>query len=177
VSNAGDASPVLVARVVPNVTGLDKQFDYLVPTAARDRIAVGSLVRVPLHGRRVGGWVVGLGPPSGDVAVEKLLPIAKWSSVGPCAELIELAEWAGERWGAARLRPFLVAADPPTMGALPRQRRTVAAEPAGEVAGGVRWIAAHRPAADGGWCVPGPSIVIHPAPAARAVAAGCARPG
>ena len=103
-SNAGDASPVLVARVVPNVTGLDKQFDYLVPTAMRDRIAVGSLVRVPLHGRRVGGWVVALGPPSGDVAVEKLLPIAKWSSVGPSAELIELAEWAGERWGAARLR-------------------------------------------------------------------------
>ena len=181
-SNAGDASPVLVARVVPNVTGLDKQFDYLVPTAMRDRIAVGSLVRVPLHGRRVGGWVVALGPPSGDVAVEKLLPIAKWSSVGPSAELIELAEWAGERWGAARLRPFLVAADPPTMvGAVPRERRTVAAEPAGEVAGGVRWIA---PLTDPLPMVTelvraaGPAIVIHPAPAAaRAVAARLRKAG
>ena len=53
----------LVARVVPDLTGLDKQFDYLVPAALRDRIAVGSLVRVPLHGRRIGGWVVALGPP------------------------------------------------------------------------------------------------------------------
>ena len=51
----------LVARVVPDVTGLDKQFDYLVPASLRDRIAVGSLVRVMLHGRRIGGWVVALG--------------------------------------------------------------------------------------------------------------------
>ena len=43
----GDDSPVLVARVVPDVTGLDKQFDYLVPDTLRERVRVGSLVRVP----------------------------------------------------------------------------------------------------------------------------------
>ena len=60
-----DPSSLLVARVVPDVTGLDKQFDYLVPEPLRARVAVGSMVRVPLHGRRVGGWVVALGPPDG----------------------------------------------------------------------------------------------------------------
>lgn len=172
-STAGEPSPVLVARVVPDVTGLDKQFDYLVPESMHDRIAVGSMVRVPLHGRRVGGWVVWLGPPDGELPVERLLPIAKWSSVGPSAELIELAEWASERWGAARVRPFLVAADPPTMVArVPAARRTV---PAGAtVAGGLRWIA---PLTDPLPMVAdlvregGPAIVVHPSPrAAGAVA-------
>ena len=49
--------PELMARVVPDVTGLDKQFDYLVPESLRSLVAVGSMVRAPLHGRRVGGWV------------------------------------------------------------------------------------------------------------------------
>ena len=102
----------LVARVVPDLTGLDKQFDYLVPASLRDRIAVGSLVRVPLHGRRIGGWVVALGPPDEAMPVERLVEIAKFSSVGPSAAMLELARWAAMRWGAHRLRPFLVAASP-----------------------------------------------------------------
>ncbi len=180
-STAGDSAPALVARVVPNVTGLDKQFDYLVPTAMRDRIAVGSLVRVPLHGRRVGGWVVALGPPSGDVAADKLLPIAKWSSVGPSAEVVELAEWAATRWGATRTRPFLVAADPPTMvSGVPSPRRTVAAS-GGSVAAGLRWIAPLTdplPMVVGLVREGGPAIVIHPSPAAaKAVASRLRKAG
>ena len=103
------AQPALVARVVPDPTGLDKQFDYLVPDALRGVVAVGSLVRVPLHGRRVGGWVVALGEAAA-VAADRLVAIAKFSSVGPPAEVVELAEWAADRWGAPRLRPFLVSA-------------------------------------------------------------------
>ncbi|MEP7204326.1 MAG: hypothetical protein ABI894_17070 [Ilumatobacteraceae bacterium] len=110
-----DPSSLLVARVVPDVTGLDKQFDYLVPEPLRDRVAIGSMVRVPLHGRRVGGWVVSLGPPDGSVPVERLVPLTKWSSIGPSAEVIDLARWASRRWGAGRLRPFLVAGSPPGM--------------------------------------------------------------
>ena len=62
----------LVAKVVPDVTGLDKHFDYLVPPALSGRITVGSRVRVPLHGRRIGGWVVAVGPPDerGGVGTE-----------------------------------------------------------------------------------------------------------
>ena len=51
----------LIARVLPDVSGLHKTFDYLVPPELADRVRVGTVVRVPLHGRRVGGWVVGLG--------------------------------------------------------------------------------------------------------------------
>lgn len=110
-----DPSALLVARVVPNVTGLDKQFDYLVPEALRGRVAPGSMVRMSLHGRRVGGWVVALGLPDGSVAVDRLLPLVKWSGIGPSSEIIDLARWASQRWGAGRLRPFMVAASPPTI--------------------------------------------------------------
>src|SRR5450432_2007808 len=115
-----DPSSMLVARVVPDVTGLDKQFDYIVPEPLRGRVAIGSMVRILLHGRRVGGWVVSLGPPDGSIAVERLIPLAKWSGIGPSADAIDLARWASQRWGAGRLRPFMVAASPPAMvGSLP----------------------------------------------------------
>ncbi len=168
-----------VARVVPNVTGLDKQFDYLVPDSLRDRVAVGSLVRVPLHGRRVGGWVVALGAPDPALPIEKLVPLAKWSSVGPAADVVDLARWAAVRWGAPRLRPFLVAADPPTMvAALPPARRTVSGvQP---VPSGVRRI---TPLTDPlpmlveiARC--GPALVVHPTPAAaRAIASRLRKAG
>ena len=108
-------SSLLVARVVPDLTGLDKQFDYLLPEPLVGRVVVGSMVRVSLHGRRVGGWVVSLGPPDGAVPIERLVPLAKWSGIGPSAEIVELGRWASQRWGAGRLRPLLVAASPPAM--------------------------------------------------------------
>src|SRR4051794_32911457 len=109
------SSPLLVARVVPDVTGLDKEFDYLVPEALRDVTRLGSMVRVSLHGGRVGGWVVALGPPAGSVPIARLVPLAKWSGIGPSAEMIDLGRWAAWRWAAGRLRPLLVAATPPAM--------------------------------------------------------------
>ncbi|MGH9225348.1 MAG: hypothetical protein ACRD2W_16550, partial [Acidimicrobiales bacterium] len=76
-----------------------------------DRVRVGTVVRVPFHGRRVRGWVVGLGEPAGG-AVRRLLPIAKVSSDGPAPELVELAEWAAWRWAGPVTR-FLGTATPP----------------------------------------------------------------
>lgn len=170
---------MLVARVVPNVTGLDKQFDYLVPEALREQVAVGSLVRVPLHGRRVGGWVVSLGAPDPTLAESKLMPLAKWSSVGPSADLVELARWAAPRWGTDRLRPFLVAASPPTMVArLPGGQRTLGSAEAG-LSGVWRIGSLADP-------LPlvlkavraGPTLVLHPSPpAARALASRLRREG
>jgi len=120
-----DPSSLLVAKVVPDLTGLDKQFDYLVPDSMRAHVAVGSMVRVVLNGRRVGGWIVDLGEPDGSVAVDRMVPIAKWSGIGPAADTIELARWAAHRWGAGRLRPFLVAASPHSMvGSLPSASTT-----------------------------------------------------
>ena len=115
-----DPSSLLVARVVPDVTGLDKQFDYIVPDPLRDRVTIGAMVRVPLHGRRIGGWVVALGPPDGSVSLARLVPLAKWSGIGPSIDIIDLGRWAAHRWAAGRLRPLLVAASPPAMvGSLP----------------------------------------------------------
>ncbi len=104
-------SPASVARVLPDVTGLDKTFDYSIPDDLRDDIGIGTIVRVDLHGRRIGGWVVDLLDES-DVEPEGLKPIAMVTGHGPSEELIDLAEWAHVRWAARRIRPFLVAASP-----------------------------------------------------------------
>jgi primosomal protein N' (replication factor Y) (superfamily II helicase) len=113
-----------VVRVIPDVTGLDKEFDYLAPVGLD--APVGSRVRIPLHGRRVAGWVVAVDPPDA-VADDRLRPIAAVASRGPTAELIALGRWASVRWAAGRLRPFLVTASPPTnVAGLPPSRRTAA---------------------------------------------------
>ncbi|MDX2382261.1 MAG: hypothetical protein QNM02_21190 [Acidimicrobiia bacterium] len=122
----GAVVPGRIARILPDITGLDKRFDYLVPADMADRIVVGSLVRIDLHGRRVGGWVMSI-HGVGETLVEaaSLKEVAKFSGCGPTAELIDLAEWAGVRWAAARQRPFLVTASPPRMvPGLPEARRT-----------------------------------------------------
>ena len=110
-----------VTRVLPNVTGLDKQFDYLAPPHLA--VTVGSIVRVELHGRRIGGWVVALDPPDA-LDPEESKEIAKITGLGPSDDLIELADWASVRW-AARRRHFLRAASPErAVTRLPSSRRT-----------------------------------------------------
>jgi primosomal protein N' (replication factor Y) (superfamily II helicase) len=103
-----------VARVLPDVAAIDREFDYTVPDAV-DAVEVGDVVRIQLHGRRVGGWVVAtdVEPPQGV----RLLPLAKRSGIGPSAELIDLAQWAAWRW-AGRRASFLTTASPP--GVVPR---------------------------------------------------------
>lgn len=85
-----------VARVVTDVAGIDKEFDYLVPDHLAAGVAVGIEVRIPLGGRRVGGWIVGFS----DAAPEgvTLRPIAKVRGVGPEPEVVDLAVWAAWRW-------------------------------------------------------------------------------
>jgi len=100
----------VIARVVVDVGAITRGFDYSVPDAWSDRVAIGTMVRVPLHGRRIAGWVV-------DVDVEpipglELQPLAKISGVGPSREIVELCRWAAWRW-AGRLPHFLRVASPP----------------------------------------------------------------
>ena len=123
-------STLRIARVLPDVTGLDKAFDYVIPDALAERVTVGSVVRIPLHGRRVRGWVLELDPDDAPIDPTRLRPIAMFSSYGPAPELIELAAWASVRWAAGRLRPFLVAASPPrNVGGLPAARSDNTATP------------------------------------------------
>lgn len=114
-----------VVRVVVDVSAIDKEFDYLIPPAweadgRAERVVVGSMVRVELHGRRVGGWVVAtdVEPPAGV----DLRPLAKLSGYGPDAEMVELCRWVAHRW-SGRLSRVLVTASPPTnVGVLPAPR-------------------------------------------------------
>jgi primosomal protein N' (replication factor Y) (superfamily II helicase) len=99
----------LVARVHVDVPALDREFDYLVPDKVRDSIHVGTIVRVPLHGRRVRGWVTALGVERQPDL--KLQPIAKVTGMGPSADVIALGGWAAWRW-AGRKTTFLRAASP-----------------------------------------------------------------
>ena len=107
-----------VVRVLPDVAGIEKTFDYLVPPAwdAPDDprgalVEVGSIVRIDLHGRRIGGWVVAdrVEPPAGVV----LRPLAKATGLGPPAEIIALARYAAWRW-CGHLANVLTTASPPT---------------------------------------------------------------
>lgn len=176
--------PVLTATVLPDVSGLDKTFDYLVPDDMRAVARVGSIVRVPLAGRRVGGWIVRLGPPDPGIPVDRLVPIAAWAGHGPDADTIALAAWTARRWGSDRLRPVLVSASPHgrvrsigqsvlrrTTSALPgasdgaRQLFTdgggvVRVSPTDDVVPIVLAAAEH-----------GPTLVVHPAEATRPVLA------
>jgi primosomal protein N' (replication factor Y) len=145
-----DAPAERVVRVLPDVPAIDKTFDYLVPDAVGDQVRVGTVVRVQLHGRRVGAWVVadGVEPPPGVA----LRPLAKVTGWGPAADLIDLAHWAAGAGPAApracsapprRTTPFrlpgpartrrarAVAAVPDELSTPPSPERTVCACPRG----------------------------------------------
>ncbi len=100
-----------VCRVRPDVPALDRAFDYLVPEELAQRVRVGSIVRVGLHGRRVRGWVV-----EDDVTPEteaaKLKPLLQLVSEGPPAELVGLAGWAAWRWAGSTASLLRVASPP-----------------------------------------------------------------
>ena len=96
-----------VARVLPDVLGIDKEFDYLVPGGVE--VHVGDVVRIKLGPRRVGGWITALDME--PVPGLTLIPLAKVSGRGPAADLVELAGWAAWRW-AGRRANFLRAASP-----------------------------------------------------------------
>ncbi len=102
----------VAVRVRPDVSGLDKEFDYLVPQAMTERLTIGAMVRIELNRRNVAGWVTEIGaePPPGVV----LRPITKISSVGPSGDLIDLARWAAHRW-SGRVATILKTASPPRM--------------------------------------------------------------
>ena len=122
--DAGEPPPPgpLVVRVLPDVPAIDREFDYAVPERllpADGEVHVGDLVRIDLHGRRVGGWVtaVGVEPPPGL----DLRSLAKVSGRGPSADLLDLAGWAAWRWAGRRV-PFVRTASPERI--VPRIPRT-----------------------------------------------------
>jgi primosomal protein N' (replication factor Y) len=98
-----------VVSVVVHEGGLGRPFDYLVPDHLAERVHLGTMVRVDLAGRRLGGWVVAedVEPPPG----RKLRPLAGVRGIGPDPDVIDLARWAAWRW-AGRWSHFLGTASP-----------------------------------------------------------------
>lgn len=96
--------------VLPDVTGIDRQFSYLVP--ADFDVSPGMIVRVNLAGRRVRAWILDdwVDVPEG-IALKPILAVA---SLALSDSLIELARFASWRY-AGRLRPFLLAGSPPRL--------------------------------------------------------------
>src|SRR5690242_21304029 len=90
-----------VCRVAPDVTAVERVFDYLVPDALAALVRVGAIVRVPLHGRRVRGWVVAddVTPDTG----ERLLEVLAVASDGPPADVVDLTDWIAWRWSGPRI--------------------------------------------------------------------------
>lgn len=99
-----------VARVLCDASGPPRTFDYLIPEAMADRVEIGSLVRVDLHGRRIGGWVVEV-DPTDALDEDRLLPLRRITGTGPDRLIIDLATWAAHRW-AGRPSQFLRTASP-----------------------------------------------------------------
>ena len=120
-------------RVLTDVAAVDREFDYSVPESwQRDgraaRLVVGTMVRVPLRGRRVGAWVTSCDP---EAELSKLQPLAKLVGAGPPAEVLDLAGWAARRW-VGRPATFYGTASPPrVVEAVPRTevRRSLPAAP------------------------------------------------
>lgn len=125
--SAAAAGPRVV-RVLPDVPAIDRAFDYAVPPELEADVRLGTMVRVSLNGRRVGGWVVGEGTTAPEGV--RLLPIAKVTGWGPDPELIKLSKWAAWRW-AGRPSALLGTASPPgAVRALPPPAAPAAAAPA-----------------------------------------------
>ena len=70
-------------------------------------------MRVPLHGRRVRGWVVADGVEP-DAAPSELRPLAKVVSAGPPQDVVDLCRWAAWRY-AGPLPLLLRSASPPNV--------------------------------------------------------------
>jgi primosomal protein N' (replication factor Y) len=104
---------VRVAVDVPALADQGREFDYLAPAG----IEIGTMVRVPLHGRRVAGWVV-------DVDVEpvagmRLARVAKVSGRGPAPDVVALSAWGAWRWAGRRTALLRAASPPKAVTALP----------------------------------------------------------
>jgi len=120
---------VRVIRVVPDVSGLRRAFDYTVPAELDDQVRVGTSVRVVLHNRRVTGWVVAddVEPPAG-VRVQPIVAVRGW---GPPPAAIALAEWAAWRWAGPTARLLGTASAPTLVRSLPSVAASASSSPRG----------------------------------------------
>lgn len=109
------AAAARVVQVLPERSGPDRLFDYLLPDPSTapwvTGVGLGSRVRVPLGPRNVAGWVLGEGT---ERSGRPLRTVLQSRGIGPSREVVQLCRWAAWRW-ASGIRPFLAAASPTTI--------------------------------------------------------------
>ncbi len=88
--------------MVPEVSGIDKVFDYLVPESLVPRVGRGTRVRIDLNGRRVGGWIIEIGSADErtdvQVDISRLVPIVSVSGDGVEPDVVALTQWMSQQW-------------------------------------------------------------------------------
>ncbi|MBJ7470839.1 MAG: primosomal protein N' [Solirubrobacteraceae bacterium] len=115
-----------VAKILPLVTarGMPGALDY-----AEDSLApVGTVVRIPLHGRSVDGIVVARADET-DVPADKLKAVEAVSDRRTTPELVELAQWMADDVASTTARALQLVAPP---AGKPKQRLWVQAVPGAE---------------------------------------------
>ena len=103
-----------VVRVQPDVPAIHRAFDWSVPDDLAGDVRVGTVVRVPLGGRRVRGWVLDADVASPETDGARLRDVTAVVGAGPPPEVVELCRWAAWRW-AGPLATLLRAASPPNV--------------------------------------------------------------
>ena len=102
------------ARVVPDVASfaVDEGFWYEIPDHLADDLQIGSIVRVPLSGRRVRGWVV----EKSEGREGKLKEIGAVSGMAPAfdGKLLDSMLWASRHY-VAPVSVLLGRATPPNL--------------------------------------------------------------
>ncbi len=115
-----------VAGVLPDIRGLDREFDYLIPDGMEDALEIGSEVIVPFRNRRVRGWVTQL--RNIDNIEVQLLYIDRLRSQGPPPQVVELARWVSWRW-AGKLSGLLSTASSPRIVRVQAASKSTGAQP------------------------------------------------
>lgn len=156
ISQAGSGPPLL-ASVVPLVPAwaVDRTFDYSVPLKLRERVAVGSLVRIPFGGRNVRGIVTALGAWTPERALEDVLGAPLSHPVAP-APLPDLYQWIAERYLVPGGRAFERAVPPRVRVKAADPEALAPLQPRGaldDYAGGRELLDAIAHGTAGAWCV------------------------
>jgi primosomal protein N' (replication factor Y) len=147
--------------VQPDVRAIHRAFLYALPGSLTGA-TVGKIVRVPLHGRRVRGWIL-----DDDVAepeASELREVIELVSAGPPAPVVELCRWAAWRW-AGPITTFLRAASAPNrIRAGSPVEREVAVYPGEQLAGAELHVVGPRDDVVPSLAPEGSTIVIDPRP-------------
>jgi primosomal protein N' (replication factor Y) (superfamily II helicase) len=128
-------------------------------------------VRVPLHGRRVRGWVLDPDVTAPEAPIERLRELSAVVSAGPPPAVVDLCRWAAWRW-AGPLATFLRAASPPNVvRAVAAPERESAVYPGAPLRGAELQLVGPRDDVEVALAPEGSTLVIDPWPARGALLA------